>query len=68
MTEQIETILPADGLTTSKVAAAYLDISESMWNKLRKNGRIKPPIKIGASARWDVAYVRELGTIGIPAA
>lgn len=68
MTEQNEITLPAEGLTTSKVAAAYLNISESMWNKLRKNGQVKEPVRLGVSVRWEVSYLRELATNGIPAA
>ena len=60
-----EVTLPIEGLTDAKTMAAYLKISASMVTKLRNAGAIKPPVKIGASSRWCVDYVRELGVTGV---
>ena len=57
--------LPAEGLVDAKTIAAYLNISPSMITKLRKQGVIKPPVKIGASSRWDVDYLRSIAKTGL---
>lgn len=64
-TKTEEIALPAEGLTSAKTFAAYLEISPSMLTKLRKAGAIKEPVKIGASARWSVDYIRELAVTGV---
>ena len=60
-----QTAFPLDGLVDAKAITAYLAISPAMLSKLRKAGAIKPPVKIGASARWDVAYIRSIAATGI---
>lgn len=62
-TEELK--LPTEGLTDAKTIATYLKISPSMLTKLRKAGVIKEPIRFGASARWDVGYIRELAVTGV---
>ena len=65
MSETSEVILPNAGLTDAKTFAAYLKISPSMFNKLRQNGVIKEPVRIGVSVRWDVDFVREVAKTGL---
>ena len=60
-----EDTLPTTGLIDAKRITAYLGISRSMWCKLQTTKVIKPPIKIGRAARWNVDYVRELASVGV---
>lgn len=64
-TKNNEITLPASGLTDAKTFAAYLKISPSMFNKLRQNGAIKEPVRIGVSCRWDVDFVRKVAATGL---
>lgn len=67
MSEVSEIKMPAEGLVSAKLITEFLDISPSMWNKLQKNGKIKAPVKIGASSRWPVDYIRNIAKNGLPA-
>ena len=60
-----QTAFPIDGLVDAKSITAFLAISPAMLSKLRKHGAIKPPIKIGVSARWQASYIRSLADTGI---
>ena len=63
--ETTEITLPAEGLTDAKTFAAYLKISPSMFSKLRQNGVVDEPVRIGVSVRWPVDYVREIAVNGL---
>lgn len=58
---------PMSGKVRVKQFAAYLGIGVSSVWKLAKDGRIKPPQKLGArTSVWDASYVRLLGEEGVP--
>ncbi len=49
-------------------AAAYCDLSRAMWMKLRAQGRVPHPIKLGRRTLWPAAELRAWLLAGAPPA